>query len=253
MSVLTLNNVSVTYPDGVNTDGTPRTVTALADASLAADAGTVTALVGPSGSGKSTLLSVIAGLVKPTQGDVVVDGINVSELDEEGRTTLRRERVGIVFQQPNLLPALTAAEQLELNAHLSGASRQELKAAKARALELLERVGLADQANRRPHQLSGGQRQRINIARALMNKPAVLLADEPTSALDHERAKAIIELLTDVTREQGLATLIVTHDLEIADSADRIIKVRDGHLQAVEAEPEVAPRHAIEDDEELAA
>ncbi|MFJ5142842.1 ABC transporter ATP-binding protein [Streptomyces sp. NPDC088707] len=218
---LVLDAVTLTYPDG---DGR---LTALDEVSLTVSAGSLTAVVGPSGSGKSSLLAVAATLVTPDRGRVVVDGTETGELDAAGRAALRRERIGIVFQQPNLLPSLTAAEQLQVMAHVSG---RPAKAARGRALELLDAVGLADLAGRRPHQLSGGQRQRVNIARALMNEPAVLLVDEPTSALDHERGAAVMELLAGLTVARGTATVLVTHDRGHAGRADRVVEVKDGHV-----------------------
>ncbi|MFV6031502.1 ABC transporter ATP-binding protein [Streptomyces sp. NPDC056264] len=218
---LVLDAVTLTYPDG---DGR---LTALDAVSLTVPAGSLTAVVGPSGSGKSSLLAVAATLVTPDSGRVVVDGTETGGLDAAGRAALRRERIGIVFQQPNLLPSLTAAEQLQVMAHVSG---RPAKTARSRALELLDAVGLADLAGRRPHQLSGGQRQRVNIARALMNEPAVLLVDEPTSALDHERGAAVMELLAGLTVGRGTATVLVTHDRGHAGRADRVVEVRDGHL-----------------------
>ncbi|MET7755287.1 ABC transporter ATP-binding protein [Streptomyces sp. NPDC005389] len=218
---LVLDAVTLTYPDG---DGR---LTALDEVSLTVSAGSLTAVVGPSGSGKSSLLAVAATLVTPDRGRVVVDGTETGELDAAGRAALRRERIGIVFQQPNLLPSLTAAEQLQVMAHVSG---RPAKAARGRALELLDAVGLADLAGRRPHQLSGGQRQRVNIARALMNEPAVLLVDEPTSALDHERGAAVMELLAGLTVGRGTATVLVTHDRGHAGRADRVVEVKDGHV-----------------------
>ncbi|MCD2463524.1 MULTISPECIES: ABC transporter ATP-binding protein [unclassified Streptomyces] len=218
---LVLDAVTLTYPDG---DGR---LTALDAVSLTVPAGSLTAVVGPSGSGKSSLLAVAATLVTPDSGRVVVDGTETGGLDAAGRAALRRERIGIVFQQPNLLPSLTAAEQLQVMAHVSG---RPAKTARGRALELLDAVGLADLAGRRPHQLSGGQRQRVNIARALMNEPAVLLVDEPTSALDHERGAAVMELLAGLTVGRGTATVLVTHDRGHAGRADRVVEVRDGHL-----------------------
>ncbi|MFE5973565.1 ABC transporter ATP-binding protein [Streptomyces sp. NPDC056460] len=218
---LVLDAVTLTYPDG---DGR---LTALDAVSLTVPAGSLTAVVGPSGSGKSSLLAVAATLVTPDSGRVVVDGTETGGLDAAGRAALRRERIGIVFQQPNLLPSLTAAEQLQVMAHVSG---RPAKTARGRALELLDAVGLADLAGRRPHQLSGGQRQRVNIARALMNEPAVLLVDEPTSALDHERGAAVMELLAGLTVGRGTATVLVTHDRGHVGRADRVVEVRDGHL-----------------------
>ncbi|MGA5554411.1 ABC transporter ATP-binding protein [Streptomyces lavendulocolor] len=216
---LHLVDVTLTYPDG---DGR---LTALDSVSLDVPRGSLTAVVGPSGSGKSSLLAVAATLVTPDRGRVVVAGTDAGALDRAGRAALRRDRIGIVFQQPNLLPSLTAAEQLQVMAHLAGRGRRE-----RRALELLDAVGLADLAGRRPHQLSGGQRQRVNIARALVNDPAVLLVDEPTSALDHERGAAVLDLLAALTRERGTATVLVTHDHTHLGSADRTVTVRDGRL-----------------------
>ncbi|WP_418959896.1 ABC transporter ATP-binding protein [Streptomyces tritici] len=220
MSLL-LDDVTLTYPDG---DGR---LTALDAVSLEVPAGVLTAVVGPSGSGKSSLLAVAATLVTPDRGRVMVAGTDTAALDAAGRAALRRERIGIVFQQPNLLASLTAVEQLQVMAHLSGAKP---KAVRDRALALLDAVGLAGQADRRPHQLSGGQRQRINIARALMNEPDLLLVDEPTSALDHERGAAVVGLLATLTEERGTATVLVTHDRTHLDRTDRVVTVRDGRL-----------------------
>ncbi|MET9979502.1 ABC transporter ATP-binding protein [Streptomyces microflavus] len=218
---LTLTDVTLTYPDG---DGR---LTALDRVSLEVPAGTLTAVVGPSGSGKSSLLAAAATLVTPDSGEVVVAGTRTGPLTAAGRAALRREHIGIVFQQPNLLPSLTAAEQLQVMAHLSGGRARE---ARRRAVELLDAVGLADRADRRPHQLSGGQRQRINIARALMNEPDVLLVDEPTSALDHERGAAVLDLLVTLTRQRATATVLVTHDLAHLDRMDRTVTMDDGRL-----------------------
>ncbi|MFF0749303.1 ABC transporter ATP-binding protein [Streptomyces sp. NPDC004267] len=220
MSLL-LDHVTLTYPDG---DGR---LTALDDVSLDVPAGRLTAVVGPSGSGKSSLLAVAATLVTPDSGRVVVAGTETGSLSPAAKAGLRREHIGIVFQQPNLLPSLSALEQLQVMAHLSG---RGAGAARERALELLDAVGLADQAHRRPHQLSGGQRQRVNIARALMNEPSVLLVDEPTSALDHERGAAVMELLGRLTAQRGTATVLVTHDRTHLGRADRTVTVVDGRL-----------------------
>ncbi|WP_405775567.1 ABC transporter ATP-binding protein [Streptomyces sp. NBC_00859] len=218
---LTLDDVTLTYPDG---DGR---VMALDAVTLDVSAGSLTAVVGPSGSGKSSLLAVAATLVTPERGRVVVDGADTAALSRAGKAALRRERIGIVFQQPNLLPALTAAEQLQVMAHISGRPAAQVR---RRAVELLDAVGLADQAGRRPHQLSGGQRQRVNIARALMNEPSVLLVDEPTSALDHERGAGILDLLVTLTRARGTATVLVTHDHAHLDRMDRTVSMADGRL-----------------------
>jgi putative ABC transport system ATP-binding protein len=218
---LQLHDVTLTYPDGESR------VTALDRVRLNVPAGRTVAVLGPSGSGKSSLLAVAATLIRPDSGRVVVAGTDTTGLTGAQTTELRREKIGIVFQQPNLVPSLTAAEQLELMAHLSGRSPRN---ARARAEELLATVGLTAKIGRRPHQLSGGQRQRVNIARALMNEPAVLLVDEPTSALDHERGAAIVELLADVTRDRGTATVLVTHDRGYLDRADEIVEMVDGRL-----------------------
>ncbi|MFD8590986.1 ABC transporter ATP-binding protein [Streptomyces sp. NPDC059637] len=218
---LNLTDVTLTYPDG---DGR---LTALDRVDLEVPPGSVTAVVGPSGSGKSSLLAVAATLITPDSGRVVVDGTDTTGLSRRELAALRRTTIGMVFQQPNLLPSLTAAEQLQVMAHLAGRSP---RAARPRALELLEAVGLAGQADRRPHQLSGGQRQRVNIARALMNEPRVLLVDEPTSALDHERGAAVVGLVTELTRLRGTATVLVTHDHAHLGAADRVVEVRDGRL-----------------------
>lgn len=245
MSLL-LDEVTLTYPDG---DGR---LTALDGVGLKVAAGELVAVVGPSGSGKSSLLAVAATLVTPDRGRVVVDGVDTGALDRAGKAALRRERLGIVFQQPNLLPSLTVVEQVQIMAHLAGRGRGGRPsatrpagtgrvrgagrvrgggdAARRRALELLDAVGLAAEAGRRPHQLSGGQRQRVNIARALANEPAVLLVDEPTSALDRERGEAVVSLLATLARERGAATLLVTHDPAHLAHATRTVTVRDGRL-----------------------
>ncbi|MFG2616053.1 ABC transporter ATP-binding protein [Streptomyces sp. NPDC048507] len=218
---LLVHDVTLTYPDG---DGR---LTALDAVSLEVPAGTLTAVVGPSGSGKSSLLAVAATLVTPDSGRVVLAGRDTARLSAAEKSALRREEIGIVFQQPNLLASLTAVEQLQVMAHLSGRPSRQLR---RRAVELLDAVGLADKAGKRPHQLSGGQRQRVNIARALMNEPSVLLVDEPTSALDHERGAAVLDLLVTLTRERSTATVLVTHDHAHLDRMDAVAAMADGRL-----------------------
>ncbi|MEU9111620.1 ABC transporter ATP-binding protein [Streptomyces sp. NPDC048483] len=218
---LEMTDVTLTYPDGGGR------LTALDAVSLEVPAGRMTAVIGPSGSGKSSLLAVAATLITPDRGRVVVNGTDTTGLSRAELTALRRTTIGTVFQQPNLLPSLTAAEQLQVMAHLDGRSPRK---ARSRALELLAAVGLEGQADRRPHQLSGGQRQRINIARALMNEPSVLLVDEPTSALDHERGAAVLDLLTTLTHQRATATVLVTHDRSHLDAADAMAEVLDGRL-----------------------
>ena len=222
---LPLNLVSVTleYPDG---DGTVR---ALDSVSLAVQAGQMVSLVGPSGSGKSSLLAVAATLTRTTEGLVAIGGTDVAGLPDRELTALRRDRVGIIFQEPNLLASLTAAEQLIIGDHLR---RKPLKTARRKAAELLDVVGLAASADKRPHQLSGGQRQRVNIARALMGDPSVLLVDEPTAALDHERSESVVRLLRRVTDQFRVATVMVTHDTEFVPLTDAVATMRDGRLSA---------------------
>ena len=218
---LNLINITLEYPDGDST------LKALDAVDLAVGRGEFLSLVGPSGSGKSSLLAVAATLVRPTSGLVVIDGQDVSALKEAERTALRRDKVGIIFQQPNLLPSLTAVEQLLIRDHLRGKTIRE---ALGKAHELLEIVGLAASANKRPHQLSGGQRQRVNIARALMGRPTVLLVDEPTAALDHERSESIVRLLRRITDEFSTATVMVTHDTEFLPLTDSVATMRDGRV-----------------------
>lgn len=218
---LTLDSVTLEYPDG---DGV---IKAMDNVSMSVAPGQFLSLIGPSGSGKSSLLAVAATLVKPTHGIVAIDGMATSSLNEVQLASLRRDKIGIIFQQPNLLPSLTALEQLVIVDHLRGGSP---KAAAGRAQELLAVVGLSGQQNKRPHQLSGGQRQRVNIARALMGSPAVLLVDEPTAALDHQRSQSIVELLRQVTDTFHLGTVMVTHDTEFVPLTDTVVSMRDGVL-----------------------
>lgn len=222
---LQLIDLTLQYPDGQGT------IKALDSVNLGVGGGQMLSLIGPSGSGKSSLLAVAATLIRPTSGLVIIDGTTASDLNDTEMTTLRREKVGIIFQQPNLLASLTALEQLMISDHLRG---KPLKPAKSRALELLEVVGLEDSATKRPHQLSGGQRQRVNIARALMGSPKVLLVDEPTAALDHARSESIVRLLAEVTREFSVATVMVTHDTEFISLTDSVATMRDGVLGASE-------------------
>lgn len=204
--MLTLIDVTVTRADG------PVQRTILDRAGLQVAASELMALVGASGSGKSTLLAVAAGLVTPDSGTVNVSG-----------------RLGLVFQQANLLAPLTATEQVLLPLHVAGTRGRALRDARPKALELLDRVGLGGLGDRRPHQLSGGQRQRVALARALVVDPEVLLLDEPTSALDAEAGNAVLDLVREVTDERSLATLLVTHDRELARRADRIVQMDQTH------------------------
>lgn len=218
---LHLDDLVLTFPDG------ERTLTAVDHVTLTVPAGTTTALLGPSGSGKSSLLALAGGLTRPQSGSVRIGGETVfsAETSVADAARVRLDRIGIVFQQPQLLESLTAVEQIELRAHLRGESA---RSARAMAMDLLESVGLADQADRRPGQLSGGQRQRVAIARAMWGEPDVLLVDEPTSALDHERGRAIVELITDLAQRLDAATLLVSHDESTLGSVDAMEHLMDG-------------------------
>lgn len=225
---LKLADVVLTYPDG------DRTLTALDHVSLTVGPGEFAAVVGPSGSGKSSLLAVAATLITPASGAVSIAGQDVSRAGQAKRTRVRRDHIGIVFQQANLLPSLTALDQLLVMAHLAGESP---RAAGMRARELLLAVDLAGKEHKRPHQLSGGERQRVNIARALMNSPEVLLVDEPTSALDQHRGEQIVSLLAELTKRNNLATVMVTHDLATLAMVDTVLTMTDGRLTEGVAAP----------------
>lgn len=223
--MIRLNNITLTFPDGDSR------VTAVDHVTLAAHPGTVTGITGPSGSGKSSLLAVAATLIRPDSGQVLVDDIDTTDLTAGEATEMRRDKIGIVFQQSNLVPSLTALEQLSVMNELGARhSRRNRRAAAERAGALLDAVGLAAHADKRPHQLSGGQRQRVNIARALMNDPSVLLVDEPTSALDQERGASIIELILRLTDELNTSTLLVTHDLVHLPRMHGVVTLVDGKI-----------------------
>lgn len=229
-NVLELRNITLDYPDGVDAGGNPVTMRALDSVNLTLGRSEFVALTGASGSGKSSLLSVAAGLIAPSAGERLINGTDTTNYRENQLAALRRTTVGIIFQQPNLIASLTAAEQLELVARIAGARGEALNAARRRGDDLLDLVGLGAASGRRMHQLSGGQRQRVNVARALMGSPSLLLADEPTSALDTERSAAIIELLAQVTAEFNTATLMITHDEGHAEAAPRTLYMVDGRL-----------------------
>jgi len=226
--MILLDDVTLTYPDG------DARVTAVDRVTLEGRPGVLTGITGPSGSGKSSLLALAATLVRPDSGRVMIAGTDATRLSRSQATTLRRESIGIVFQQPQLLPALTAREQLRVMAELGGSGRRERRAlVRGRVDELLDAVGLAAVADRRPAQLSGGQRQRVAIARALVHEPSVLLVDEPTSALDTARGAEIMGLLARLTHERQTATLLVTHDLVHREVLDETVEVVDGRAALV--------------------
>ena len=206
-------------------------VAALSGVDLAIPRGEFSALVGPSGSGKSTLLNLIGGLDRPSGGEVNVDSLSLGAATEQQLVRYRRERVGFIFQSFNLLPTFTAVENVETPMVLAEVHRSERR---ARATNLLESVGLAQRIFHKPNELSGGEKQRVAIARALVNRPALLLADEPTGNLDTKTGAAVLDLLCSFVKKDGLTLVMVTHDLEVASRADRIIHLRDGSIQHVE-------------------
>ncbi|WP_055629763.1 ABC transporter ATP-binding protein [Streptomyces hirsutus] len=218
---LRLDDVTLTLGDG------DTAVTALDHVGLNVAPGEFVAVVGPSGAGKSSLLTVAGGLQRPTSGTVNIAGTELTALSDKERTAARRRHIGFVFQQSNLLASLTVREQLLLPLHIDG--RLDA-AARTRADELIEAVGLSHRSGSRPHQLSGGERQRAGLARALMTSPAVLLVDEPTSALDRVRSAEAVRLIAEQTHERGTATVMVTHDTAIMDAADRVYEMVDGRL-----------------------
>jgi len=219
-SMIQLENVSRDYGDG-------KVVHALNNVCLEIHRGERVAVMGPSGSGKSTLLNLICGLDEPTAGAVKIDGVNIASLDDDSRTRLRREKIGMVFQTFNLLATLTALENVSLPLRLQGTSRRE---ADRRAKTMLERVGLGGRVTHRPDELSGGERQRIAIARALIFRPPILLADEPTGNLDSKTGEEILGLLDDLHHEFNATILMVTHNAEAAAHCDRILLLRDGSV-----------------------
>jgi putative ABC transport system ATP-binding protein len=221
--VIRLDSVTKTYQAG----GVP----ALADVNMTVAAGEVVAVMGPSGSGKSTLLNLIAGLDRPTSGTVTVTGRRINRLGEGALARFRARHVGIIFQFFNLLDDLTVEDNVLLPAQLAGASRRQ---ARARARELLERMGIDKQRNAYPARLSGGQRQRVAIARALVNSPELLLADEPTGAVDSATGQEIVQLLRELN-QGGQTLVLVTHDPALAERyAARTVRLVDGRVAAAE-------------------
>jgi putative ABC transport system ATP-binding protein len=195
--------------------------------SLQVKAGEFVALVGPSGSGKTTMLSILAALLQPTSGKILLDGQDLAVMNDKQRVTMRREKIGFTFQSNNLLPYLSALENVELMLRLN--NRLD-KTGKLRAQELLARLGLADRMHNLPGQMSGGQQQRVAIARALIHNPSLVLADEPTASLDTERAYQVVETFASLIHEQNRAGIMVTHDLRMCEFVDRVLQMQDGKL-----------------------
>jgi putative ABC transport system ATP-binding protein len=210
-------------------------VKAVDDVSIQIQAGKFVALVGPSGSGKTTLLAMLAGLLAPSTGSIIIDGQELNRMSEAELTQFRRQKVGFTFQANNLAPYLTVRENVELMLRLNNALD---KAGRERAEELLCRLGLSDRLNALPRQLSGGQQQRVAIARALVHTPSVVLADEPTANLDTERAYQVVETFANLIHEQNRAGIMVTHDLRLCQYTDRVIQMLDGQVQRVIDDPQ---------------
>jgi len=206
------------------------TIRAVDGVSLQVKSGEFVALVGPSGSGKTTMLSILAALLQPTSGRIVLDGQDLANMTEKTRVSLRREKIGFTFQANNLVPYLNAIENVELMLRLN--NRLD-KAGKMRAEELLARLGLGERLYNLPGQMSGGQQQRVAIARALIHNPSLVLADEPTASLDTERAYQVVKTFAGLIHEQNRAGIMVTHDLRMCEYVDRVLLMQDGKLTRV--------------------
>lgn len=219
MKILEVTNLSKTYGTGETQ------VKALDNVSLSVESGEFVAIIGPSGSGKSTLLHILGGVDVPTSGSVVINGVDISNLDETALAIFRRRQIGLIYQFYNLIPILTVKENLTLPLLLDGRKPDE------RVVDdLLKTLGLTERVNHLPNQLSGGQQQRVSIGRALINNPALMLADEPTGNLDSENSREIVSLLRKFNQENNQTVIIITHDERIAMSADRVISIEDGKI-----------------------
>lgn len=210
------------------------TVKAVDLADIQVKAGEFVALTGPSGSGKTTMLAMLAALLSPTNGQVIIAGQDLSKMNEKDRVGFRREKIGFTFQANNLVPYLTVLENVELMLRLN---KKYDKAGHARAVELLDRLGLGDRLNNLPNQLSGGQKQRVSIARSLIHDPSLVLADEPTASLDTERAYQVVSIFSDLVHEQDRAGIMVTHDLRLTRYVDKVIQMMDGKVAKVIDDP----------------
>jgi putative ABC transport system ATP-binding protein len=223
-AALETRSVVKEYPVGSNT------ITAVDNVSFSLERGEFVALVGPSGSGKTTMLAMLATLLRPTSGEILIDGEDLAQMSSAEKTRFRRRKIGFTFQANNLVSYLTALENVELMLRLNG----RLDAAgRRRSKELLALLGLEERMNMLPRQLSGGQQQRVAIARSLISQPTLVLADEPTASLDTERAFQVVETLATLVHEQNRAGVMVTHDLRMVEYADRIIHMLDGRVEHV--------------------
>ena len=223
-TALEVKSVIKTYPSGT------KTVNAVDDVSFELKAGEFIALVGPSGSGKTTLLAMLAGLLSPSQGNIFIDDQDLTEMKEADLAKFRRRKIGFTFQANNLVPYLTALENVELLLRLNNEFTPQCR---NRAKELLVRLGLEERLNALPRQLSGGQQQRVAIARSLINRPTLVLADEPTASLDTERAYQVVQTMADLVHEQNRAGIMVTHDLRMVEYVDRVIQLLDGKISRI--------------------
>lgn len=231
-SFISFENVKKVYKSG------EVEVTALQNASFEIEKGEICVIVGESGAGKTTLLNILGGMDNLTEGRIEVDGVEVSEFDQKKLVEYRRRDVGFVFQFYNLIPNLTALENVEIAAQLNKDSLDPAT--------VLEQVGLAERKGNFPAQLSGGEQQRVAIARALAKNPKLLLCDEPTGALDYNTGKAILKLLQDTCRQTGMTVIIITHNKALCDMADRVIKVKSGTIRSVKVNENVIPVEQIE-------
>jgi len=225
MKILDIKNVHKIYNE------TAVDVHAVNDVNLGFEKGEFAAIVGPSGSGKTTLLNMIGGLDQPTSGEIIVDHTNIGELKSSQLIDFRKDNIGFVFQAYNLIPVLTAKENVEFIMHLQGRPRKERE---ARAKELLEAVGLGDRIDSRPSKMSGGQQQRVAVARALASKPKFVLADEPTANLDSKSTETLLDIMEKLNREEGMTFIFSTHDARVVKKARRVITVEDGKVKTDE-------------------
>jgi putative ABC transport system ATP-binding protein len=221
---LRAENVTKIYGSGADA------VTAVDNVSFDVQQGEFVALVGPSGSGKTSMLAMLAGLLSPSDGQVVIDGHEMSRMGDRQRTKFRRQAIGFTFQSNNLVPYLTAQDNVELMLRLNG---KHSKASVQRSADLLTRLGLANRLDHYPSELSGGQQQRVAIARALIHEPAVVLADEPTASLDTTLAHQVVETFAHLIHEQNRAGIMVTHDLRMARYVDKVIQMKDGKINRI--------------------
>ncbi|EAD5841630.1 TPA: ABC transporter ATP-binding protein [Listeria innocua] len=220
---LMMKNISKNYQDG------EQVIEVLKNVSLEVAQGEFVAIVGPSGAGKSTFLSIAGALLSPTEGEIAIGGTTLNNMSEKALTKVRLDKVGFIFQGANLIPYLNVRDQLLVIAELSG---EKGSAAKERADNLLQELGLTARQNNYPESLSGGEKQRVAIARALMNDPDIILADEPTASLDANRGHKVVQMIADEVKRKNKAAIMVTHDERVLDLVDRVIRIEDGYLKA---------------------